>query len=109
VEHWHTGTMTMRVPQLQRAMPAAYVEVNPDDAARLGINDGDLVRVTSRRGSVEVRAWIGGRGSTPPGYLFIPWFDEGRLVNLVTLEAHDPFSKQPDYKKCAVKIARVAA
>ena len=109
LEHWHTGTMTRRVPQLLGAMPEGYVEMNPDDAQSFGIHNGDLVKVTSRRGSVELRAWIGGRGSPPRGLIFIPFFDETKLVNLVTLEAFDPFSKQPDYKKCAATVSRVSA
>ena len=107
LEHWHTGTMTMRVPELRRAVPRAVVNINPDDAGRLGISRGDLVRVTSRRGSVEFPADINGRSIPAPGSVFIPFFDETRLVNLVTLDAYDPISKQSDYKKCAVKIEKV--
>ncbi|RJO70432.1 MAG: twin-arginine translocation signal domain-containing protein [Myxococcales bacterium] len=107
LEHWHTGTMTRRVPQLARAMPSAYVEVHPADAARLGLANGDRVRISSRRGQVDFPVWIEGRGAPPEGSLFVPFFDETKLVNLVTLEAYDPFSKQPDYKKCAVKLERL--
>lgn len=106
LEHWHSGTMTMRIPPLRRAMPQAYVEVHRDDARRLGIVNGDLVRVESRRGAIEVPAWIGGRGSPPSGTVFVPFFDERLRINLVTLGEFDPFSKQPDYKKCAVRITR---
>ncbi|MBM4396279.1 MAG: molybdopterin-dependent oxidoreductase [Deltaproteobacteria bacterium] len=107
VEHWHTGTMTRRIPQLRKAMPEAYVEVNPDDAARLGIGNGQRVAIETRRGRIELPAWIEGRGSPPPGSLFVPFFDERLLINECTLDAHDPFSKQPDYKKCAARLARV--
>lgn len=107
VEHWHTGTMTMRIPPLRRAMPGAYVELNPADAKRLGIGQGERVLIESRRGQLEVNAWIDGRGVPPSGSVFVPFFDETKLINLVTLEAHDPFSKQPDYKKCAVRITRI--
>ena len=106
LEHWHTGTMTRRVPQLERAMPGGYVEINPADARRMQIRNGDMVVVESRRGSVELPAWIEGRGRPPEGTVFVPFFDETRLINNVTLEAHDPFSKQPDYKKCAVQIRK---
>ena len=108
LEHWHTGTLTGRVPQLKRAMPEAYVELHPDDARERGIRNGDLVRVESRRGAVEFPAWINGRGRPPRGTVFVPFFDEKLLVNRVTLDAHDPFSKQPDYKKCAVRVRRAA-
>jgi len=107
LEHWHSGTMTMRVPQLRRAMPQAYVELNPADAKALGVTSGDKVRLESRRGQLELPAWIDGRGKPPKGSVFVPWFDERLLINLVTLEAHCPISKQPDYKKCAIKITKV--
>ncbi len=107
IEHWHTGTLTMRIPQLRRSMPQAYVEVNREDARRLGIHDGERVAVVTRRGRLELPAWIDGRGSPPPGTLFIPFFDERLLVNELTLDAFDPFSKQPDYKKCAARLVRV--
>jgi nitrate reductase NapA len=106
LEHWHTGTMTRRIEQLHQAMPAAYVELNRADAQRLGIADGDKVRVTSRRGSVEMTAAIDRRGSPPQGSVFVPFFDESLLINRVTLDAMDNISKEPDYKKCAVRIEK---
>ncbi len=107
LEHWHTGTMTMRVPQLRNAMPSAYAEMHPEDAAALGVVDGDLVRIESRRGAIEVPVWTNGRGRPPRGQVFVPFFDERLLINEVTLDEYDPISKQPDYKKCAVSITRV--
>jgi nitrate reductase NapA len=106
LEHWHTGTLTMRVPQLRRAMPSCYVEVSREDASELGIKTGDFVRLDSRRGSLTLPAWVDGRGKTSSGYLFVPFFDEKLLCNLLTLDAHCPFSKQPDYKKCAVRLVK---
>ncbi len=108
LEHWHSGTMTMRIPQLRRAMPGAYVELNREDAQKLGVQNGQTVVVETRRGKLELPAWIDGRGSPPPGSVFIPFFDETLLVNHLTLDAHDPFSKQPDYKKCAARVRPVA-
>ncbi len=107
LEHWHTGTMTMRVPPLRRAMPQSYVEIHPDDARALGIANGDLVEVASRRGKIVLPAWIDGRGRPPRGLVFVPFFDERLLINRVTLGQIDPISKEPDYKKCAVKLRRV--
>ncbi len=104
IEHWHSGTMTRRIPALDRAMPHAYVEVNAADAARLGIQSGDVVRLETRRGSLELPAWVDGRGRPPAGSVFVPFFDEDLLINQLTLEAHDPYSKQPDYKKCAARL-----
>ena len=109
LEHWHSGTMTMRVPQLRRAMPGAYVEVHLKDAADLGIANGDDVLVETRRGELMLTAWIGGRGAPARGNIFVPFFDETRLINELTLHAFDPFSKQPDYKKCAARIRKAGA
>ena len=107
IEHWHTGTMTRRVPQLNRAVPKAYVEVHPDDAKALGIQDGEKVRLRSRRGVLELEAHLDGRGKSQKGNLFVPLFDESLLANLLTLDAYCPISAQPDYKKCAVRMERV--
>ncbi|MCF7730361.1 MAG: molybdopterin-dependent oxidoreductase [Akkermansiaceae bacterium] len=107
LEHWHSGTMTRRVPQLHRAMPKAYVELNPEDAAKMNISTGDPVKITSRRGTLTLPAWINGRSTPAKGAVFVPFFAEESLINLVTLEAFCPLSKQPDYKKCAVTITKV--
>jgi nitrate reductase NapA len=106
LEHWHTGSMTMRIPQLRRAMPQAYLEMNRRDAQRLGIGEGELVVVQTRRGELQLPVWLDGRGNPPEGTLFVPFFDERLPINLVTLEAYDPVSKQPDYKKCAARVRR---
>jgi nitrate reductase NapA len=106
LEHWHSGSMTRRIPQLHRAMPKAYVEMNKADATKLGIRNNEVVTVKSRRGEIDLPVWIGGRGDPKPGEVFVPFFDEGKLINLVTLDEYDPYSKQPDYKKCAVTIVR---
>ncbi|PTL77370.1 molybdopterin-dependent oxidoreductase [Vitiosangium sp. GDMCC 1.1324] len=106
IEHWHTGSVTMRIPQLQRAMPQAYVEMNRADARRLGVENGDWVTVETRRGSLDLPVWLGGRGEPVEGSLFVPFFDERLLINELTLDEHDPFSKQPDYKKCAARVRR---
>lgn len=107
LEHWHTGTMTRRVPQLHRAMPKAYVELNPVDAARMGIATGDRVRVRSRRGEIVLPAWINGRSTPAKKSVFVPFFAEESLINLVTLGEYCPLSKEPDYKKCAVAVEKV--
>ena len=106
LEHWHTGSMTRRVKQLHQAAPESYVEINRADATALSVKSGDWVRVVSRRGSLDLRAKVDGRGQPPRGSLFVPFFDEDRLVNLVTLDAMDNISKEPDFKKCAVRIEK---
>ena len=109
LEHWHTGSMTRRVKQLHQAVPRAYIELNRADANQLGIQNGSMVRVTSRRGEMVLPAHIDDRGKPPRGSAFIPFFDESTLVNELTLDAMDNISKEPDYKKCAVKIEAVRA
>ncbi|MCZ6807752.1 MAG: molybdopterin-dependent oxidoreductase, partial [Deltaproteobacteria bacterium] len=73
LEHWHTGSMTRRVPELHRAAPEAYVEINPADAAEMGIGHSDRVRLTSRRGVLELRASLAARGQPPRGTVFVPF------------------------------------
>jgi nitrate reductase (cytochrome) len=107
VEHWHTGSMTRRIPTLHRAVPHAYAEVNRQDAADMGIRNGDMVRLTSRRGSIMLEARIDYRAQPTRGQVFVPFFDEGKLINELTLDAYCPISSQPDYKKCAVRLERV--
>ncbi|HEX7814602.1 periplasmic nitrate reductase subunit alpha [Dyella sp.] len=107
LEHWHSGSMTMRVPELYRAVPAAVVFMHPDDAVARGLKRGDEVRVVSRRGDMLSRVETRGRNRMPRGVVFVPWFDAGQLINKVTLDATDPISKQTDYKKCAVKLVAV--
>jgi nitrate reductase (cytochrome) len=106
LEHWHTGSMTRRVKQLHQAVPQAYVEISRVDALALGINTNDRVRVKSRRGELILTAKIDDRGRPPAGSVFIPFFDESRLANLLTLDAMDNISFEPDYKKCAVRVER---
>ncbi|MEX4010525.1 periplasmic nitrate reductase subunit alpha [Neoaquamicrobium sediminum] len=107
LEHWHSGSMTMRVPELYKAFPGAVCFMNADDARRRGINQGAEVRVVSRRGEIRVRVETRGRNRMPRGVVFVPWFDASKLINKVTLDATDPISKQTDFKKCAVKIIPV--
>jgi nitrate reductase (cytochrome) len=109
VEHWHTGSMTRRIPTLHRAVPVAYAEINKHDAERLGIRNGDLIRLTSRRGSLDIEARIDYRAQPTRGQVFVPFFDESKLINELVLDAYCPISAQPDYKKCAVKVERIGA
>jgi nitrate reductase NapA len=104
LEHWHSGTMTMRVPELFRAVPEALCYMHPEDAKKYGVKRGELVWVESRRGKVKARVETRGRNRPPKGLVFVPWFDEKVFINKVCLDATCPMSKQTDYKKCAVKI-----
>ncbi|QOF75607.1 periplasmic nitrate reductase subunit alpha (plasmid) [Aminobacter sp. SR38] len=108
LEHWHSGSMTMRVPELYKAFPGARCFMNADDARKRGLNQGAEIRIISRRGEIRSRLETRGRNRMPSGVIFVPWFDASQLINKVTLDATDPISKQTDFKKCAVKIVSAA-
>ena len=106
LEHWHTGTMTMRAPELRRAYPEAFVEIHPTDAKKLDIRNGMPVRITSRRGEAVIKARV--VDMPQPGMVFVPfcWEDDETFINRVTIDAFDPGSKQPEFKICAVQLAK---
>ena len=106
LEHWHTGSMTGRVPELHNAYPTAVCEMHPDDAKKYGLKNLDQVRVSSRRGSIVLTANLNGRGKAERGNVFVAFFDEGKLINELCLDAYCPISGEPDYKKCAVKLSK---
>jgi nitrate reductase NapA len=104
LEHWHSGSMTLRVPELYKAFPGARCFMHADDARERGLNQGAEIRLISRRGEIRTRVDTRGRNKMPRGVVFVPWFDASQLINKTTLDATDPISKQTDFKKCAVKI-----
>ena len=106
LEHWHTGTMTQRVPELHRAVPTAQVFMHPEDAKARGLKRNDVALIESRRGKVKAVVETQGRNRPPKGYTFVPFFDEAVYVNKVALDVTCPMSKQTDFKKCAVKISK---
>jgi predicted molibdopterin-dependent oxidoreductase YjgC len=101
LEHWHGGTLT-RHSKLDDLYPQARIEINPADAARLKLEDGQAVRVSSRRGTVVLRAWVTPR--TTVGVVFIPMHFAEAAANLLTIDALDPLAKIPEYKACAVRV-----
>jgi ferredoxin-nitrate reductase len=113
IYHFHTRTKTARAPQLQGAAPEVWVELSPADAERLGVGEGDVVRVESPRGRLEAKARISG---IKEGVVFAPfhygYFDEPdahpRAANELTITEWDPASKQPLYKVGAVKVTKIA-
>jgi len=107
LEHWHSGSMTRRVPELYRAIPDALLYMNADDATARGLHRSAAVKLQSRRGEITLRVETKGRNRPPRGVVFVPWFDESRLINKLTLDATCPISKQTDFKKCAVRIVKV--
>ena len=107
LEHWHSGSMTRRVPELHRAYPNAKLYMNPDDAKKRGLRRGQAVKLQTRRGELVTRLETRGRNRMPKGLVFIPWFDASQLVNKLTLDATDPLSKETDFKKCACRVKAV--
>ena len=104
LEHWHGGTMT-RHSQLDTLYPEARVEVNPVDAAMIGLQNDDVVRVSSRRGTVVLRTTV--TEKTTAGVVFIPFHFAEAAANLLTIDALDPKAKIPEFKACAVQIVQV--
>ncbi len=100
--HWHSGTMTRRTDLLDQEVPECYVEINPADADRLGIRKTSMVRLTSRRGTIEAQAWITKR--VPAGVVFAPFHFAEAAANALTNPSFDPKSGIPDYKVCAVRL-----
>ena len=107
LEHWHSGSMTRRVPELHRSYPTAQLFMNADDATARKLRRGQAVKIKTRRGELVTRVETRGRNLMPPGVVYIPFFDETQLVNKLTLDATCPISKETDFKKCACKVENV--
>ena len=103
--HWHTGTMTRRSPTLDNEVKTGWVEIHPEDAERLGIDDSEMVRVTSRRGEIEIQALV--TVDIKEGEVFIPFHFKECPANILTNNAVDTISRIPEYKACAVKIEKI--
>ncbi len=103
--HYHTGTMTRRSPTLTEQINEAFVEIHPEDAAQLGLVNGHMVCVRSRRGEVTLAARV--TETVPPGTVFIPFHFAEAPANLLTHAALDPEAKIPEYKVCAVQVIQV--
>jgi formate dehydrogenase major subunit len=104
---YHSGTMTRRSKAIEKRKGRATVEISPADAAALGIADGETVRLTSRRGTLEVPAEVTER--TAPGIVFMPFHYREAAANLLTNDALDPVAKIPELKVCAVRVEKVGA
>ena len=104
LQHYHTGAMTRRVPGLEQLAPEERVEINPDDAAKLGVNDGDWLHISSRRGQVDARAWVTDR--VGHGVVFMTFHYAEALTNALTNTAVDPIAKIPELKVCAVRVEK---
>ncbi len=104
LEHFHTGTMTRKSAGLNALVPTAYCELNKADAERLGIEDGETVRVESRRGAIELEAKVEER--VEPGVLFIPFHFWEAAANELTNTALDPTAKIPELKVCSARVSK---
>jgi formate dehydrogenase major subunit len=100
--HWHTGSMTRRASVLDAIDPEAYCEMNPRDLARLGVEEGSMVRLSTRRNHIRVK--VRGSTKTSPGGVFIPFHFREAAANLLTNDVLDPVGKIPEFKFCAVRV-----
>jgi formate dehydrogenase major subunit len=107
LEHWHTGSMTRRSYALDAIAPVAQVSLHPLDAAELGLADGAMARVSSRRGSIVLATRVSQREAR--GNCFIPFHFREAAANLLTIDEIDPVGKIPEFKFCAVRIEPAAA
>ena len=102
LEHFHTGTMTRQGTGLNRLYPEVKAEVNHDDAEKMGLQDGGFINISSRRGSIKVKASLSDRPGK--GVVFIPFHFHEAAANRLTNSALDPVAKIPEYKVCAVRV-----
>ncbi len=105
LEHWHTGTMTRRAQVLDALQPKPFVEIHPDDLARLAVADGNEVTVRSKRGAIHLPARSSDK--VQPGSVFIPFHFREAAANVLTNDALDPYGKIPEFKFCAVRVERM--
>ncbi len=106
LEHWHTGAMTRRASVLEALQPQAYVAMNPQEMERLGIAEGDMLEVATRRGAVRVAARADAR--VPEGVLFMPFAYVEAAANILTNPALDPFGRIPEFKFAAAAVRKAA-
>jgi formate dehydrogenase major subunit/formate dehydrogenase alpha subunit len=103
-EHYNNGSMTRRIPGIMELVPEELVEINSADAKKLKIKSGDMVKVSSKRGTVKARAKVTERSQQ--GNVFMTFHFDNALSNILTSEHRDPITGTPEYKSCAVKIEK---
>ena len=104
---YHTGTQTGRASGIELLVPHEWVEINPEDADELKLDDGEVVSVISRRGRVQAPIMI--TEKSPPGVIFMSFhFPNETPTNVLTTDLHDPITETPEFKACAVKIEKIA-
>ena len=102
LEHWHTGAMTRRASVLDALEPEAVASLSPRDLAHLNIQPGHKIKVSTRRGIIELTARAD--SAVPPGMVFIPFCYAEAAANVLTNPALDPFGKIPEFKFCAARV-----
>jgi formate dehydrogenase major subunit len=107
LEHWHTGAMTRRSSTLDTIEPEAIACLSPRDLGTLGVRGGDVVRVTTRRGAIDIKVRID--EAVPSGMVFIPFCYAEAAANILTSPQLDPFGKIPEFKFCAARIEKIPA
>jgi formate dehydrogenase major subunit len=107
LEHWHTGAMTRRASVLDTLEPGPVASLSRHEIARLGVSPGDTIRVSTRRGTVELA--VRQDDAIPDGVVFIPFAYVEAAANLLTNPALDPFGKIPEFKYCAARVERISA
>jgi predicted molibdopterin-dependent oxidoreductase YjgC len=104
-QHFHTGSMTRRSHILDALVKGGHVEVHPEDAAALGLRDGDMVAVVTRRGRIETRVRVTERVARKS--IFVPFHFAEAAANMLTNDALDPVCKIPEYKVCAARLEKI--
>ncbi len=107
LEHWHTGAMTRRATYLDRLEPEAVASLHPADLRRMGVAPGEPIRVTTRRGAIELKARAD--RAVALGMVFIPFCYVEAAANILTNPQLDPWGKIPEYKFCAARVEKAAA
>ena len=107
LEHWHTGAMTRRSAVLDDLEPEAVASLAPTDLRRMGLKAGGKIRVSTRRGAIELMARAD--GAIPPGMVFIPFCYAEAAANILTNPQLDPIGKIPEFKFCAAKVEPAGA
>jgi len=102
--HFHTGTMTRASAHLHAEQKTGYVEINPEDANKLAVQDGDMVLLSTRRGTITTPARV--TSKVKPGVLFVPFHFAECPANILTNPAFDPIAKIPEFKVCAAKVEK---
>jgi formate dehydrogenase major subunit len=104
---FHSGTMSRNSKVLEETAPEGFIEINPNDASNINITDGELVSVSTRRGSIRIKAKVMDRSK--PNVVFIPFHFYESCANRLTVDCLDPVCKIPEYKVCACKVEKISA